>query len=68
MQQLDLSTCLLGAIGVLTGLLTYWFLHTDPEAGVPYDVATPAQAQPGWKGDVLEKPSSKVYRTLGFEF
>ena len=60
MQSLDLSTFFLGAIGVLTGLITYWFIHPDAEAAVPYDVATRAQTKAGWKGEVLEKQALKV--------
>lgn len=60
MQRLDLSTFVLGAIGVLTGLITYWFINPDSEEGVPYDVATRAQTKPGWKGEVLEKQALKV--------
>jgi hypothetical protein len=59
-MQRELSTLLLGAIGVLTGLFTYWFIHTDPEAGEVYEVATRAQANPGWKGEVVENQALKV--------
>ncbi|KAF1997864.1 aldehyde dehydrogenase [Amniculicola lignicola CBS 123094] len=50
----------LGAIGAATVLLLYFLLRTDAEVAVPYNVAPPDQATPGWKGDVLEKPSLKV--------
>jgi hypothetical protein len=60
MQRLDFSSFFVGAIGVLIGLITYWFIHPDPEVGIPYDVATRAQAKPGWKGEVLEKQALKV--------
>ncbi|KAF2708341.1 aldehyde dehydrogenase [Pleomassaria siparia CBS 279.74] len=51
---------ILGAISLATLLVSYYFLRSDPEAGVPYNVEPPAQAQPGWKGEVLEEPSLKI--------
>ncbi|KAF2792407.1 aldehyde dehydrogenase-like protein [Melanomma pulvis-pyrius CBS 109.77] len=56
----DYSSYILGVIGILTLALSYFLLRTDPEAAVPYAVTPPAQAQPGWKGEVLAEPSLKV--------
>jgi hypothetical protein len=40
---------------------SFWvFIHTDPEAGEVYEVATRAQAKPGWKGEVVENQALKV--------
>ena len=38
----------------------YLLLRSDPEAAVPYAIEAPAQAQPGWKGEVLAQPTLKV--------
>jgi hypothetical protein len=48
------------ALSVLACLLSYYFLRSDAEAAIPYDVPPPKQAMPGWKGEVLEKPKLKV--------
>ncbi|KZM18740.1 Meiotic Sister-Chromatid recombination aldehyde dehydrogenase [Ascochyta rabiei] len=50
----------LGAVGAVTLCLLYLLLRTDAEAPVPYRVAPPAQAQPGWRGVVLQEPTLKV--------
>ncbi|KAF2203877.1 ALDH-like protein, partial [Delitschia confertaspora ATCC 74209] len=57
-QALDMYV--LSGIGAATVLLFYFLLRTDPEAAVHYHVETPEQAQPGWKGEILEEPSIKV--------
>lgn len=38
----------------------WFFCRADPEAPVKYVVELPEQAKPGWKGEVLEKPTLKV--------
>lgn len=35
-------------------------LKPDAEAAIDYKVPLPPQCLPGWKGEVLEKPSLKV--------
>jgi hypothetical protein len=61
MEHLDeYSKLALGAIGVLTAIVFYVLFRSDPEAAVPYNVTPPNEAQPGWKGEVLEEPSLKV--------
>jgi len=61
MEQLeDYNTYILGAISLAVLFVSYYFLRTDPEASVPYNVAPPAEAQPGWKGEILEEPSLKA--------
>lgn len=50
----------LAIVPVALILVIQFFFFTDPEAAVPYDVAVPEQARPGWKGEVLEQPSLKV--------
>ncbi|KAF2464915.1 ALDH-like protein [Lindgomyces ingoldianus] len=56
----DLKAYVASAIGLLTLLFFYLVLRKDLEAPVPYDVAPPAQIQPGWRGEVLDEPSLKV--------
>lgn len=61
MEHLDeYSTLVLGAVGAATLVFFYLLLRTNPEAPVPYSVAPPEQAQPGWRGPVLEEPALKV--------
>jgi len=59
----DYNTFVLGAIGALTLGLCYILLRSDPEAAVPYNVAPPEPSKPGWKGEVLEEPTLKVFTT-----
>ena len=64
MEHLDeYSALVLGAVGAATLLFLYLLLRTNPEAPVPYNVAPPEQAQPGWRGQTLEEPALKVRRS-----
>jgi hypothetical protein len=45
-------------IGALT--VIWVTCRADPEEAVKYVVDLPEQAEPGWKGEVLEKPMLKV--------
>ncbi|OSS50277.1 hypothetical protein B5807_05053 [Epicoccum nigrum] len=56
----EYSTYVLGAVGAATLYFLYLLLRTDLEAPVPYHVPPPEQAQPGWKGQVLQEPALKV--------
>ncbi|KAF1358929.1 ALDH-like protein [Lizonia empirigonia] len=61
MEHLDEPRAfVLATVGAVTLWFLYWLLRTDAEAPVPYSVAPPEQAQPGWRGAVLEQPSLKV--------
>ncbi|KAF3052190.1 Meiotic Sister-Chromatid recombination aldehyde dehydrogenase [Didymella keratinophila] len=61
MEHLDeYSTLVLGAVSAATLLFLYLLLRTNPEAPVPYNVAPPEQAQPGWRGQILQEPTLKV--------
>ena len=45
----------------IAALSFIWILcRANPEAPVKYNVEPPEQAEPGWKGDVLEQPTLKV--------
>jgi hypothetical protein len=45
----------------IAALSVIWvFCRADPEKPVKYVVEPPEQAKPGWKGEVLEKPTLKV--------
>ena len=50
---------LTGLVVAIAGLVVLW-AKPDAEAAVDYSVPLPQQCQPGWKGEVLEKPSIKV--------
>jgi hypothetical protein len=60
----EYNTLVLGAIGTLTLFVFYFLFRGNPEAAVPYNVTPPKEAQPGWKGEVLEEPSLKVTSAL----
>ena len=60
----EYSTYVLGAVGAATLYFLYLLLRTDYEAPVPYHVPPPEQAQPGWKGQVLQEPTLKVRTPL----
>jgi hypothetical protein len=60
----DYSTYVLGAVGAATLYFLYLLLRTDIEAPVLYHVPSPEQAQPGWKGQVLQEPTLKVRMPL----
>jgi hypothetical protein len=51
---------MVAAVGAVTVCALYLLLRTDAEASVPYTIEPPEQARPGWKGDVLDKPTLKV--------
>lgn len=57
----DFSYVLYGSLWVATLAFIWITCRADPEAPVTYTVEPPAQAEPGWKGDVLQEPSIKVY-------
>ncbi|KAH6618840.1 Aldehyde/histidinol dehydrogenase [Boeremia exigua] len=56
----EYRTYVLGAVSAATLCFLYLLLRTDAEAPVPYHVTPPEQAQPGWKGQVLQEPTLKV--------
>ncbi|KAF1929317.1 Aldedh-domain-containing protein [Didymella exigua CBS 183.55] len=60
LDSLDDGTLVLAAVGAATLVFLYLLLRSDAEAAVPYTVAPPEQAQPGWKGPVLAEPALKV--------
>jgi hypothetical protein len=61
MEHLDeYRTLVFGAVSAATLFFLYLLLRTDAEAPVPYHVASPEQAQPGWRGPVLQEPTLKV--------
>ncbi|KAF2083649.1 aldehyde dehydrogenase-like protein [Saccharata proteae CBS 121410] len=51
---------LLGVSVATTIVALLWLIFDDPEPAVDFTVAPPEQCHPGWKGEVLEKPSLKV--------
>ena len=62
MEQFDeYSSYVLGAVGAVTLCFLYLLLRTDAEAPVPYNVTPPEQAQPGWRGEVLQEPTLKAW-------
>jgi acyl-CoA reductase-like NAD-dependent aldehyde dehydrogenase len=50
----------LGAVGAATLYFLYLLLRNDAEAPVPYSVAPPEQARPGWRGPFIQEPTLKV--------
>ena len=56
----DFYTVLYGSLWVVALSVIWFFCRADPEKPVKYVVEPLEQAKPGWKGDVLEKPSLKV--------
>ncbi|KAL5118198.1 Meiotic Sister-Chromatid recombination aldehyde dehydrogenase [Pleosporales sp. CAS-2024a] len=56
----DFYTVLYGSLWVAALSAIWFFCRADPEAPVQYAVEPPAEAQPGWRGRVLDKPSLKV--------
>lgn len=63
MEHLDEPRAfVLAAVGAATLCFLYWLLRTHAEAPVSYIVAPPEQAQPSWRGAILEQPSLKVRR------
>ncbi|EAT85307.2 hypothetical protein SNOG_07841 [Parastagonospora nodorum SN15] len=56
----DFYTVLYSGLWVAALSAIWFFCRADPEAPVKYVVEPPEEAKPGWKGDVLEKPSLKV--------
>ncbi|KAJ4339417.1 Meiotic Sister-Chromatid recombination aldehyde dehydrogenase [Ascochyta clinopodiicola] len=59
----EYSGYVLGAVGAATLYFLYLLLRTDVEAPVPYSIAPPEQAQPGWRGVALQEPSLKKAST-----
>ncbi|KAF2745811.1 ALDH-like protein [Sporormia fimetaria CBS 119925] len=60
MAQLDLATLASLAVVPLLAVLIIALFDEDKEAAVPYQVAAPEQAKPGWRGEILEEPTLKV--------
>ncbi|KAF2190439.1 aldehyde dehydrogenase [Zopfia rhizophila CBS 207.26] len=56
----DFNTYVFGGIGVLTLVFFYYVFRKDVETAVSYHVTPPEQAQPDWKGEILESPSLKI--------
>jgi hypothetical protein len=56
----DFFTVLYGSLWIAALSAIWFFCRADPEAPVKYVVEPPEQANPGWKGEVLEKPTLKV--------
>ncbi|KAJ4369189.1 Meiotic Sister-Chromatid recombination aldehyde dehydrogenase [Neocucurbitaria cava] len=56
----DFNVVLYGSLWVAALSLIWFFCRADPEEPVKYVVGPPEQAEPGWKGEVLEKPALKV--------
>lgn len=64
MERFDeYSAVVLAAVGAATLYFLYLLLRTDAEAPVPYNVAPPEQARPGWRGEVLQEPTLKVRKS-----
>lgn len=53
-------TVLLTGVAISFAGVIFQWTKPDPEAAVDFEVPLPPQCQPGWKGQVLEKPSLKV--------
>lgn len=60
----DFSIALYGSLWVATLAFIWITCRANPEAPVKYVVEPPEQAEPGWEGEVLEKPSLKVSTPL----
>jgi hypothetical protein len=61
MEHLDeYGVYVLGAVGAATLYFLYLLLRNDAEAPVPYSVAPPEQARPGWRGPFIQEPTLKV--------
>ncbi|KAF1832125.1 ALDH-like protein [Decorospora gaudefroyi] len=56
----DFSVALYGTLWIAALAFIWITCRADPEEPVKYAVETPAQAKPGWKGEVLEKAGLKV--------
>ncbi|KAF1851699.1 ALDH-like protein [Cucurbitaria berberidis CBS 394.84] len=56
----DFSVVLYSLLWAVALSIIWFFCRADPEAPVKYVVELPEQAEAGWKGEVLEKPSLKV--------
>jgi hypothetical protein len=56
----DFFTVLYGSLWIAALSAIWFFCRADPEAPVKYAVEPPEEAKPGWKGEVLEKPTLKV--------
>ncbi|KAK5128708.1 hypothetical protein LTR85_000041 [Meristemomyces frigidus] len=58
--SLDVKTIATAVAVILSGWLIYAFLRGDPERAVNFNVPTPEQCRPGWKGKTLDDPVIKV--------
>jgi hypothetical protein len=56
----DFYTVLYGSLWLVALSIIWFFCRADPEAPVKYIVEPPEEAKPGWKGELLEKPTLKV--------
>jgi hypothetical protein len=59
----DFYTVLYGSLWVVALSVIWFFCRADPEKAVKYVVEPPEQAKPGWEGEVLEKPTLKVWKS-----
>ena len=55
------SLVLLLATGSLYFILTYFIWNSEDESPVHFTVQTPEQCNRGWKGQVIDEPSIKVW-------
>jgi hypothetical protein len=60
----DFYTLFYGLLWAVAISIIWFFCRADPEKPVKYVVEPPEQAEPGWKGEVLQKPSLKVVQIL----
>ena len=60
----DFNVVLYSSLWVAALSLIWFFCRADPEEPVKYVVEPPEQAEPGWKGEVLETPSDLFPRRL----
>ena len=56
----DFNVVLYGSLWLAALAFIWVFARADPEDPMKYEVDPPEQAEPGWKGEVLEKPGLKV--------
>lgn len=60
----DFSVYFYSSLWVAALSFIWFFCRADPEDPVKYAVEPPEQAEPGWKGEVLERPSLKASHVL----
>lgn len=62
----ELDAYIWGAISAATLLFFYLTLRRDVEGPILYNIALPEEAEPGWKGQVLDEPALKVHLPHAF--